>query len=61
MLLIKKLLHIVDLQYCVLGVQQSESVTHIHIPLLFFFRSFSHIVHYRELSSVLCVNAVGTY
>ena len=36
------------------GVQQSESVIHIHISTLFFFRLFSHIGHYRVLSRVPC-------
>ena len=42
----------VDLQ-CVLipGIQQSESVTHIHISTLFF-RFFFYIDHYRVLSRV---------
>ena len=34
----------------VLGIQQSESVIHIHISTLF--RFFSHIGHYRVLSRV---------
>ena len=34
------------------GVQHSDSVIHIHI--FFFFRFFSHIGHYRILSSVPC-------
>ena len=38
------------------GVQQSESVKHIHRSTLFFFflRFFSHIGHYRVLSRVPC-------
>ena len=31
----------------VLGVQQSESVIHMHISSSLFFRFFSHIGHYR--------------
>ena len=34
------------------GVQESESVMHIHISSLF--RFFSHIGHYRVLSRVPC-------
>ena len=36
------------------GVQQSESVIHIHVSTLFF-RFFSHIGHYRVLRRVSCV------
>ena len=43
----------VELIYNILlvsGVQQSESIIQIHIPL--FFRSCSHISHFRALSRV---------
>ena len=39
------------------GVQQSESVMHMHIAILF--RFFSHIGYYRILSSFLCYT-IGT-
>ena len=43
---------IVDLQCCVSGVQESESVIHMHISTLFL-DSFS-ICHYRVLRRVPC-------
>ena len=36
------------------GVQQRESVIHIYISTLCFFRFFSHIGRYRVLSRVPC-------
>ena len=39
------------------GVQQSESVMHMHIAILF--RFFSHIGYYRILSSFLCYMVVA--
>ena len=44
---------IVDLQCCVPGVQQSESVMHIHISTLFS-DSFPIEGHYRVLNGVPC-------
>ena len=48
--------NIVDLECSIsFGVQQSESVLHIHVATLFFFlRFFSHIGYYRVLSGVPC-------
>ena len=47
---------IVDLECSIsFGVQQSESVIHIHVSTFFFFlRYFSHIGYYRVLSGVPC-------
>ena len=36
------------------AVEQSESIIHIHISILFLFRFFPHIGHYRVLSTVPC-------
>ena len=36
----------------VLGIQQSDSIIHIHVS---FFKFFSHVGYQRELSRVPCV------
>ena len=41
------------------GVQQSESVTHVHTSPLF--RFVSHIAHYRVLSRIPLCYTVGSY
>ena len=44
---------IADLQCCIIsGVQQSDSVIHIHISILLKF--FSHLGYYRPLSRIPC-------
>ena len=52
----KFLLELILNTVLVSGVQQSESVIYIHVSIPFFFlRFFSHISHYRVLSSSLCL------
>ena len=46
-------LSIIDLQCCVSGVQQSDSVIHLYM-YLFFFRLFSIIGYYKILNIVPC-------
>ena len=40
--------------FCYIRCTASESVTRIHRSTLLFFKSFSHIGHYRVLSSIPC-------